>query len=169
MLKQILPKNIKLVKHHDVILSSGKTSLAVDLEIQTVEAMQELRNAVLSENVEVAMNRGLSYQWQLCIDKTYFCQSYERQLLRSGKLTNHQEEKFQEIKQAQRSSQHCSFVCCSWCRQDLHCRAACARDIPAEPFRTCPTHCTVHLVVFSLCRVAWKDEPKRRTWTLTGC
>ena len=104
MLKQILPKNIKLVKHHDVILNSGKTSLAVDLEIQTVEAMQELRNAVLSENVEVAMNHGLSYQWQLCIDKTCFCQSYERQLLRSGKLTNHQEEKFQEIKQAQRSS-----------------------------------------------------------------
>ena len=104
VLKQILPKNIELVKHHDVILTSGKSSLAVDLEIQTVEAMQELRNAVLSENVEVAMNRGLSYQWQLCIDKTYFCQSYERQLLRSGKLTNHQEEKFQEIKQAQRSS-----------------------------------------------------------------
>ena len=104
ILKKILPKNIELLKHHDVILSSGKTSLAVDLEIQTVEAMQELRNAVLSENVEVAMNHVLSYQWQLCIDKTYFCQSYERQLLRSGKLTKHQEEKFQEIKQAQRSS-----------------------------------------------------------------
>ena len=104
MLRQILPQNINVVKHHDVILKCGKTSLAVDLEIQTVEAMQELRDAVLSENAEVAMNRGLSYQWQLCVDKTYFCQSYERQLLRSGKLTSHQEEKCQEIKQAQRSS-----------------------------------------------------------------
>eukprot|EP00434_Breviolum_minutum_P017022 symbB.v1.2.015019.t1/scaffold1113.1/size137147/3 len=112
MLRQILPKNIELLKHHDVILSSGKTSLAVDLEIQTVEAMQELRNAVLSENVEVSMNSGLSYQWQLCIDKTYFCQSYERQLLRSGKLTNHQEEKFREIKRWIRSSRtaHVSAV-----------------------------------------------------------
>ena len=112
MLRQILPRNINVVKHHDVILSSGKTSLAVDLEIQTVEAMQELRDAVLSENAEVAMNRDLSHQWQLCVDKTYFCQSYERQLLRSGKLTSHQEEKFREIQQAQRSSRtvHLSAV-----------------------------------------------------------
>ena len=77
--------------------------LQAEIQVETVEAMQELRNAILNHNFEISLNQELLARQhgrlQLCVNKTHFCESYEQQLLSISKLTRHQTEKYKEIKE----------------------------------------------------------------------
>ena len=75
-----------------------------------MHGMQKLRNAVLNEEFESELNRKLLKnkhgRWQFRVDKTNFCEHYESQLLQQSKLTKHQTEKFEELKEANSSRMH---------------------------------------------------------------
>ena len=104
IVKQILPDDVKIVDHEDSTLPNGTDCLQVQIDVETVEAMQELRNAVLNHNFEISLNQELLARQhgrlQLCVNKTHFCESYEQQLLSISKLTQHQAEKYMEIQKA---------------------------------------------------------------------
>ena len=101
--KQILPDDVKIVDHEDSTLPNGTDCLQAEIQVETVEAMQELRNAILNHNFEISLNQELLARQhgrlQLCVNKTHFCESYEQQLLSISKLTRHQAEKYKEIKE----------------------------------------------------------------------
>ena len=103
IVKQILPDDVKIVRHEDSILPNGTDCLQAEIQVETVEAMQELRNAILNHNFEISLNQELLARQhgtlQLCVNKTHFCESYEQQLLSISKLTRHQAEKYKEIKE----------------------------------------------------------------------
>ena len=103
IVKQILPDDVKIVCHEDSILPNGTDCLQAEIQVETVEAMQELRNAILNHNFEISLNQELLARQhgrlQLCVNKTHFCESYEQQLLSISKLTRHQAEKYKEIKE----------------------------------------------------------------------
>ena len=76
--------------------------------------MQKLRNDVLNEIFELELNSKLLESGhgrrQLRLNKTYFCEHYESQLLRQSNLTDHQREKFEEIQRAKSGLMHVSAV-----------------------------------------------------------
>ena len=84
------------------------------MKIDTVHGMQKLRNDVLNEQFELELNSKLLESGhgrrQLCLDKTYFCEHYESQLLRQSTLTDHQKEKFEEIQRAKSRHMHVNAV-----------------------------------------------------------
>ncbi len=76
--------------------------------------MQKLRNEVLSETFELDLNEKLLAskhgRYQLCVDKTRFCEDFESQLLQQSKLTEHQRATFEEMQKAKSSLMHLSAV-----------------------------------------------------------
>eukprot|EP00435_Cladocopium_sp_Y103_P048813 s131_g14.t1 len=101
IIKKILPDDVKIVDYEDSTLLNGTDCLQAEIHVETVEAMQELRNAILNHNFEIDLNQELFAKQhgrlQLRVDKTRFCESYEQQLLSTSKLTKHQTEKYKEI------------------------------------------------------------------------
>ncbi|CAL1155488.1 unnamed protein product [Cladocopium goreaui] len=63
------------------------------------------RNKVLNSDLESAVNKGLATtfttkfteKWQGRVDKTFFCEIFEKELLRFSKLTRHQHEKLGDV------------------------------------------------------------------------
>ena len=86
----------------------------VEMKIETVHGMQKLRNDILNEHLELELNSKLLESGhgrrQLRLNKTYFCEHYESQLLRQSTLTDHQREKFEEIQRAKSRVMHVSAV-----------------------------------------------------------
>eukprot|EP00438_Fugacium_kawagutii_P003645 Skav224215 [mRNA] locus=scaffold939:999099:1001564:- [translate_table: standard] len=93
---------------------SGTASLAVKVDIRGVQDMQQLRDAVLSEDIAAAINRSLLDQHQvsqeISVDKTDFLNHYARNLLTFSQLTQHQHLKLKEL--------------CTYPDEDFHLRAA---------------------------------------------
>ena len=113
IVKSVLPDDVKVVRYEDSSLPNGLDCFRVEIRVVPVEAMQELRNAVLNQNLEVAINQSLSSKqhgaWQLRVDKTHFCESYEQQLLSMSDLTDHQKNIYEEITKAGKDA-HLSAV-----------------------------------------------------------
>lgn len=81
---------------------SGMPSVAIRIKMKTVEALQHLRDQVLSGDLEAKINQKM--EEKLCservqIDKTLFCKLMERSLLSFSKLTPHQSEKCEQLRQ----------------------------------------------------------------------
>jgi len=76
--------------------------------------MQKLRNDVLNDHFELELNSKLLEsghgRHQLRLDKTYFCEHYESQLLRQSTLTDHQKEKFEELQREKPRLMHVNAV-----------------------------------------------------------
>ena len=76
--------------------------------------MQELRNDVLNEQFELKLNSKLlgsgHGRRQVRLDKSYFCQHYESQLLGQSTLTDHQKEKFEELQREEPCLMHVNAV-----------------------------------------------------------
>eukprot|EP00438_Fugacium_kawagutii_P033580 Skav205230 [mRNA] locus=scaffold1794:106907:109339:+ [translate_table: standard] len=80
---------------------NGKASLAVKVDIRTVQDVQRLRDAVLSEDIAAVINRSLLDKHQvrdeISVDKTNFLNHYARSLLTFTQLTQHQQIKLKEL------------------------------------------------------------------------
>ena len=103
MVQGIFPKDVKFVDFKGSTLPNGSDCFRVEVRVETASAMQALRNAVLNQDLEIAINKKLLSnhgRWQLHLDKTHFCKSYEQELLGISKLTVHQRAKYEEIKAA---------------------------------------------------------------------
>ena len=76
--------------------------------------MQKLRNDVLNDHLELELNSKLLEsghgRHQLRLDKTYFCEHYESQLLRQSTLTDHQRGKFEELQREKSRLMHVNAV-----------------------------------------------------------
>ena len=87
------------------IPQTNKVAIAVEIEIDTVNGMQKLRSDVLNERFELELNEKLLAskhgRFQVRLDKTYFCEDYEKQLLYQSKLTQHQRVTFAEMQLCQ--------------------------------------------------------------------
>ena len=98
IVQKILPDDVTIVDYEDSTLPNGTDCLQAEIHVETVEAMQELCNAILNQNVEIDLNQELLARQhgrlQLCVNKTHFCESYEQQLLSISKLTKHQTETY---------------------------------------------------------------------------
>ena len=89
-------------------IKTTQVAVAVEIEIGTVNGMQKLRNDVLNEHFEMELNEKLLTskhgRCQLRLDKTYFCEDYESQLLQQSKLTEHQRLTYEKMQKAESSS-----------------------------------------------------------------
>ena len=96
------------------IFKTIQVAVAVEIEIGTVNGMQKLRNDVLNEKFEMELNEKLLTskhgRWQLRLDKTYFCEDYESQLLQQSKFTKHQRLTYEKMQKAESSFLHLSAV-----------------------------------------------------------
>ena len=83
-------------------IKTTQVAVAVEIEIGTVNGMQKLRNDVLNEHFEMELNEklltGKHGRCQLGLDKTYFCEEYESQLLQQSTLTEHQRLTYEKMK-----------------------------------------------------------------------
>lgn len=84
----------------------GTPALASRLKkIESIRVLQDVRNKVLNSDLESAVNKGLATtfttkfteKWQVRLDKTFFCEIFEKELLRFSKLTRHQHEKLGDV------------------------------------------------------------------------
>eukprot|EP00435_Cladocopium_sp_Y103_P021402 s3795_g5.t1 len=97
--KSALPKGLEVKNPCEFIFRDGTPSLAVRLDIKSIQALQVVRNEVLSTDLEVLVNKELELhsKWQVRLDKTYFCKVFEKELLTFSELTQHQKEKLENI------------------------------------------------------------------------
>ena len=97
-----------------IFTKTTQVAVAVEIEIGTVNGMQQLRNDVLNEKFEMELNEKLLTskhgRCQLRLDKTYFCEDYESQLLQQSKLTEHQRLTYEKMQKAESSFLHLSAV-----------------------------------------------------------
>ena len=79
-----------------------------------MNGMQKLRNDVLNGHFEMELNEKLLTskhgRCQLRLDKTYFCEEYESQLLRQSTLTEHQRLTYEKMQEAESTFLHLSAV-----------------------------------------------------------
>ena len=96
------------------LIKTTQVAVTVEIEIGTVNGMQKLRNDVLNEQFEMELNEKLLTskhgRCQLRLDKTYFCEDYESQLLQQSKFTEHQRLTYEEMQKAESSFLHLSAV-----------------------------------------------------------
>ena len=103
--KSALPAGLQVSKPLEFIFPNGTPSLAMRLDIKSIQALQVVRNTVLSTELEIAVNKKLEMhanaksKWQVRLDKTYFCKVFEKELLSFSELTKHQKEKLQNIEE----------------------------------------------------------------------
>ena len=99
--KSALPAGPQVSKPLEFIFPNGTPSLAMRLDIKSIEALQVVRNTVLSTDLEIVVNKKLEMHsksmWQVRLDKTYFCKVFEKELLSFSELTQHQKEKLGNI------------------------------------------------------------------------
>ena len=97
-----------------IFFKTIQVAVAVEIEIGTVNGMQKLRNDVLNEQFEMELNKKLLTskhgRCQLRLDKTFFCEEYESQLLQQSKLTEHQRLTYEKMQKAESSFLHLSAV-----------------------------------------------------------
>ena len=99
LVKDALPKGLEVKNPREFIFPDGTPSLALRLDIKSIQALQVVRNEVLSTDLEVVVNKELELHstWQVQLDKTYFCKVFEKELLTFSELTTHQKEKLENI------------------------------------------------------------------------
>ncbi|CAL1142933.1 unnamed protein product, partial [Cladocopium goreaui] len=103
--KSALPAGLQVSKPLEFIFPNGTPLLAMRLDIKSIQALQVVRNTVLSTELEIAVNKKLEMhanaksKWQVRLDKTYFCKVFEKELLSFSELTKHQKEKLQNIEE----------------------------------------------------------------------
>ena len=94
-----LKMNVKSIKA--ARLPSGKPSLAVQADVTTIQLAQDLRDRVLSYDLDILLNRTLAERCQgdveLAVDQTVFFDQYAKSLLTLSELTNHQKQKLDEL------------------------------------------------------------------------
>ena len=99
--KSALPAGLQVSKPLEFIFPNGTPSLAMRLDIKSIQALQVVRNTVLSTDLEIVVNKKLEMhsksKWQVRLDKTYFCKVFEKELLSFSELTQHQKQKLQNI------------------------------------------------------------------------
>ena len=97
LVKGALP-GLRVEEPQEFIFKDGTPALAIRLKIGSIHLLQDLRNKVLSGNLEALVNKGLerSTKWQVHLDKTYFCEVYEKELLSFSELTQHQKDKLKD-------------------------------------------------------------------------
>lgn len=103
LVKGMLPEGSEVVKGEEYVLPHGTPCFAVRLRMKHIALRQQMRNLVLSNEFEIKINRALlekqQGQWQLQVDKSFFCEIFEEDLHRS-ELTEHQQEKLRAIHSA---------------------------------------------------------------------
>jgi hypothetical protein len=83
--KSALPAGLQVSKTLEFIFPNGTPSLAMRLDIASIAVLQFVRNTVLSTDLEMIVNKKLEMhsksKWQVRLDKTYFCEVFEKELL----------------------------------------------------------------------------------------
>eukprot|EP00438_Fugacium_kawagutii_P001616 Skav204370 [mRNA] locus=scaffold866:161073:167523:+ [translate_table: standard] len=84
-------------------LQNGTSVMSVQLRSKSIEAMQKLRDRVLSGDLDLDLNQSFLKKhphdnWQLQIEKTEFVKSYRKTLFSRTELTAHQNEVLKELK-----------------------------------------------------------------------
>eukprot|EP00435_Cladocopium_sp_Y103_P051084 s1934_g15.t1 len=101
LVKIALPAGLQVSKPLEFVFRDGTPSLAMRLDIESIQALQVVRNAVLSTDLEIVVNKQLEMhsesKWQVRLDKTYFCKVFEKELLTFSELTPHQKDKLENI------------------------------------------------------------------------
>ena len=97
LVKNSLPPDLKTFKDQEFLFPDGTPSLAIRLRIKHIDLLQHVRDLVLSNELESNINKGL-VNWQIHVDKTFFCKVFELELQNLSDLTDHQKEKVREIK-----------------------------------------------------------------------
>ena len=90
--------NVKSI--YESRLQNGRLSLAVDFNIQTIQESHRLRDAVLSDDLALSLNKALEkrgFAEQLAVENTVFFQQYAASLLTLSQLTDHQTEKLKQL------------------------------------------------------------------------
>ena len=112
ILTENLPEGAALGEDAEFIFPDGTHAIQFAMKDPTIKAMQKLRDQILNNEFEVAINKGLLSKkygcWQVQVDKTYFCTQYEKKLLRFRKPTEHQKKILKEVKQS--SNIHISAI-----------------------------------------------------------
>ena len=98
LVKDSLPTEVAIVKDQEFVFPDGSPSLAIRLRIQHIELLQYMRNLVLSNDLEIKINKALT-KWQVRVDKTFFCKAFEDELVNLSDLTDHQKQKLADIKE----------------------------------------------------------------------
>ncbi|CAK9009126.1 Helicase ATP-binding domain-containing protein [Durusdinium trenchii] len=80
-------------------LRDGTPSLMFQVTTEKVQVAQALRNKVLSGALDLALSKEHSAFAQIHVDQSDFLERYEKSLLTLSKLTDHQEQKLQNLKQ----------------------------------------------------------------------
>ncbi|CAJ1407420.1 unnamed protein product [Effrenium voratum] len=103
MLKSTLPRGVEVVTDlAEQRLRNGLPACTIELLVKDIQALQTLRDMVLSENLEASINTELrkvdNYRLrQLRVLKTEFFMMYEKSLQSFSRLTAHQREKLREM------------------------------------------------------------------------
>ena len=99
-------QGFKVEKPQELMFPDGTPALASRLKkIESIRVLQDVRNKVPNSDLESAVNKGLATtfttkfteKWQVRLDKTFFCEIFEKELLRFSKLTRHQHEKLGDV------------------------------------------------------------------------
>ena len=98
LVKDSLPTEVAIVKDQEFVFPDGSPSLAIRLRIQHIELLQYMRYLVLSNDLEIKINKALT-KWQVRVDKTFFCKAFEDELVNLSDLTDHQKQKLADIKE----------------------------------------------------------------------
>ncbi|CAK9009130.1 unnamed protein product [Durusdinium trenchii] len=80
-------------------LRDGTPSLMFQVTTEKVQIAQALRNKVLSGALDLALSKKHSAFAKIHVDQSDFLERYEKSLLTLSKLTDHQEQKLQNLKQ----------------------------------------------------------------------
>ena len=93
--KSALPAGLQVSKTLEFIFPNGTPSLAMRLDIKSIAVFQVVRNTVLSTDLEMIVNKKLEMhsksKWQVRLDKTHFCEVFEKELLSFTEMTQHHE------------------------------------------------------------------------------
>eukprot|EP00438_Fugacium_kawagutii_P008143 Skav234384 [mRNA] locus=scaffold2071:277554:279677:- [translate_table: standard] len=111
-LKSILADatNLKVKTVKEVRLPSGGLSLAVKFDLEKIEEVHKLRDAVLSDQITVTFNKALADRHgvteELTIDKMQFFDQHAKSLLTFSELTPHQQQKLRELSKHKGAHMH---------------------------------------------------------------
>lgn len=98
LLEDILPEGVRIGRCEQVILPDGTPALAVGVEITEVQTLQELRDLVLGDALQLEINQFLPKKWHIRVDKTQVCKLFEKTLKSLTELTADQEHNLHHLK-----------------------------------------------------------------------
>ncbi|CAL1139629.1 unnamed protein product [Cladocopium goreaui] len=126
LVKDSLPTEVAIVKDQEFVFPDGSPSLAIRLRIQHIELLQYMRNLVLSNDLEIKINKALT-KWQVRVDKTFFCKAFEDELVNLSDLTDHQKQKLADIKDPDQDWEYFHQFAEKSMREALH---LCGQPVP---------------------------------------